>query len=82
MNLLFLNKMKTRYNVKHIISIFEMCFETYPCQHNVKFYNKKDDVMILKMSMVDIYQLCNELDYPIPEHIKQEYSIWSKKNKF
>lgn len=67
------------YNIKNIICIFDTCFEECPCQHNVKFYNKYRDVFIVKFSMPDIYKLCIQLKYPIPEHIEKEYIMWSKK---
>ena len=67
------------YNIKSIICIFDMCFEEDPCKHNVKFYNKSDDVLIVKLSITDIYKLCKELKYPIPPHIETEHIKWSKK---
>lgn len=70
-------KIKNHYNVKCILTIFEMCFlDNNKYIHNVKFYNKNDDLMIIKMPVYDIYQLCLELNYKIPKFIEDEYIYW------
>lgn len=73
-----MKSVKGYYNVKSIICIFDMCFEEHPCKHNVKFYNKSGDVLIVKLSIQDIYKLCIELKYPIPPHIETEHIKFSK----
>lgn len=66
-------------DIIEIININSVCTEKYPCQHYVLYKTKDGNKKQKTIFMQDIYKLCKNLDYNLPEHIENEYNFWKNK---
>jgi hypothetical protein len=66
-------------DIKEIININSVCTGAYPCQHYVLYKTKDGNKKQKTIFMQDIYKLCKNLNYKLPEHIENEYNFWKNK---
>ena len=56
-----------------IHKIEDKCYFQNPCKHYITYDSELGGVIIILTTSIEIYQICKKLNYPIPQHIKEQF---------
>lgn len=57
--------MTTINNIKSVVSISAICYETYPCQHTITYINNDNENITTKLNGVEIVKLRQQGKIPL-----------------
>ena len=65
-------KPKRKYQLRpKVLNTGNTCWESYPCQHEVKFRDKKGKIRYERMYGVAIYRLYKKFKQVVPPHFQK-----------